>query len=308
MNSVTQLQLAPQSSQPLLPMRKSGSDNAVVGPGYALDGDQQIALAAALELEEREREEAMCVLPPTASGGVRKNRAIKNDGTLPREPRLLRLPVARRLQQLAAANCSMSVSYAQGCFTDEEHEVWTCGQNSYGELAQGDTTARKVPVRVESLVGKDVVAVAAGNEHTIILTDDGSILTAGYNDNGQCGHGSTARVGQLTALEKLRSKGAVQVHAYNGCEHTLVVLGDGRLVSFGYNYRGQLGHGNTASEPVPKLVRGLENKRVRLVSCSYYHSVVACESSELYSFGRNDFGQLGHGDTTDKSWQRVSKH
>ena len=34
-------------------------------------------------------------------------------------------------------------------------------------------------------------------------------------------------------VESREGKGAVQVHAYNGCEHTLVVLRDGRLASFG---------------------------------------------------------------------------
>jgi alpha-tubulin suppressor-like RCC1 family protein len=79
-----------------------------------------------------------------------------------------------------------------------------------------------------------------GNEHTVVLTRTGEVYTAGYNDNGQCGVGTTQRVSQLTMVEKLQGKGAVQVHAYNGCEHTLVVLQDGRLVSFGYNYRGQV--------------------------------------------------------------------
>lgn len=72
-----------------------------------------------------------------------------------------------------------------------------------------------------------------------------------------------------------------KVHAYNGCEHTLVVLDDGQMVSFGYNYRGQLGHGDTSSEPVPKPVRGLDGIRVTQVSCSYYHSVIACDNGEV---------------------------
>lgn len=76
-----------------------------------------------------------------------------------------------------------------------------------------------------------------------------------------------------------------KVHAYNGCEHTLVVLDDGQMVSFGYNYRGQLGHGNTASEPVPKPVRGLDGIRVTQVSCSYYHSVIACHNGEVMKPG-----------------------
>jgi alpha-tubulin suppressor-like RCC1 family protein len=58
------------------------------------------------------------------------------------------------------------------------------------------------------------------------------------------------RVSQLTLVEKLVGKGAVQVHAFNGCEHTLVVLADGRLVSFGYNYRGQVRY-HSASALMP---------------------------------------------------------
>lgn len=101
-----------------------------------------------------------------------------------------------------------------------------------------------------------------------------------------------------------------QVHAYNGCEHTILVTMDGRAATCGYNYRGQLGHGNTASESVPKIVRSLENRIVRLVSCSYYHTVMACEEDGsgqqyLYTFGRNDYGQLGHNDSIDR---KVPQH
>ena len=182
-------------------------------------------------------------------------------------------------------------------------EVWTCGQNSYGELAHGDTNNRKSHSQVHLLDSKEVVQVAAGNEHTAVLTRDGKIYAAGYNDNGQCGQGHQQRVSELALITQLPAgKKAVQVHAYNGCEHTMVVMEDGRLFSFGYNYRGQLGHGTTVSELVPRPVRGLEGKQVRLVSCSYYHTVVACDNDEAYSFGRNDSGQLGHGDTADKKF------
>ncbi|GMH96967.1 hypothetical protein TrST_g6277 [Triparma strigata] len=181
--------------------------------------------------------------------------------------------------------------------------VWTCGQNSYGELAQGDTNPRKSYNPVLPPLSSPVIAVAAGNEHTALLTADGRVYTAGYNDNGQCGHGHQHRVSELTLVSGLpKNRKAVQVHAYNGCEHTMVVTDDGRLYSFGYNCKGQLGHGTTASEFIPHPVRGLEGKRVRVVSCSYYHSIVACESDETYSFGRNDFGQLGHNDTTEKKF------
>ncbi|GBG28169.1 E3 ubiquitin-protein ligase HECTD3 [Hondaea fermentalgiana] len=184
----------------------------------------------------------------------------------------------------------------------EEVEVWSFGQNSYGELAHGDTITRKAPKEAGVLNGKDVVQVAAGNEHTIVLTRSGKVYAVGYNDNGQCGQGNTGRVAHLSNIEFLNNKNVAQVHAYNGCEHTLCVTQEGALYSFGYNYRGQLGHGNTTSISIPQLVPGfgIPGRRVRYVSCSYYHSVVATDSGEVFSFGRNDFGQLGHGDTLDR--------
>ena len=50
---------------------------------------------------------------------------------------------------------------------------------------QGDTSTRKSPCRVTAVEGKNIVAVCAGNEHTVFLSGDGLVYTAGYNDNGQ---------------------------------------------------------------------------------------------------------------------------
>ncbi|KAE9052126.1 hypothetical protein PR001_g805 [Phytophthora rubi] len=214
------------------------------------------------------------------------------------------------LQASRAGGFSTFTNTFIGDEEEGDREVWSCGQNSYGELGHGDTANRKSFERVESLQQKDIVQIGAGNEHTIALTADGKVLTCGYNDNGQCGQGGTARVSHLSEMPKMAENAIAQVHAYNGCEHTILVTMDGRAATCGYNYRGQLGHGNTASESVPKIVRSLENKVVRLVSCSYYHTVTACEEDGggqqfVYTFGRNDYGQLGHNDSIDR---KVPQH
>ncbi|GMF58364.1 unnamed protein product [Phytophthora fragariaefolia] len=214
------------------------------------------------------------------------------------------------LQSSRAGVFSNDLSSLAGEEEEGDREVWSCGQNSYGELGHGDTASRKSFERIESLQQKDIIQIGAGNEHTIALTADGKVLTCGYNDNGQCGQGGTARVSHLSEMPKMGENVISQVHAYNGCEHTILVTMDGRAATCGYNYRGQLGHGNTASESVPKIVRSLENKIVRLVSCSYYHTVMACEEDGggqqyLYTFGRNDYGQLGHNDSIDR---KVPQH
>ena len=42
------------------------------------------------------------------------------------------------------------------------------------------------------------------------------------------------------------------------------------------------------------------SKKVMTAACSYHHSVLLCTDGTLFSFGRNDNGQLGHNDTIDK--------
>ncbi|KAG5175129.1 regulator of chromosome condensation 1/beta-lactamase-inhibitor protein II, partial [Tribonema minus] len=215
---------------------------------------------------------------------------------------------ARALLQLLEEASTVSGIQQASNGSSAHTEVWTCGQNSYGELCLGgrDTGGRQRHSLVCKLSGRGVVDVAAGNEHTVVLCSNGDVLTAGYNDNGQCGHGDKQRIANLTPIASLSeaNMGArcTQVHSYNGCEHSFAVLADGRLASFGYNCRGQLGVGTTSSETVPRLVSGggLAGHQVKDVACSYYHSIVTCTDGAVYAFGRNDFGQLGLGDVSDR--------
>ncbi|OQS06234.1 hypothetical protein THRCLA_01720 [Thraustotheca clavata] len=227
----------------------------------------------------------------------------------PHKPRFNELMIESIIAVLSTSKHQDVPNYgAESSIDDEEDcEVWSCGQNSYGELSHGDTNPRKSFERIEALQGKGIVQVCAGNEHTVALSSDGVVFTCGYNDNGQCGQGITTRIPVMTEVSKLDATflhSVNQIHAYNGCEHTVIVGGDGAVASFGYNYRGQLGLGSTSSESVPRLIRGFESKRVRLVSCSYYHTILSCTGSgnteEVYAFGRNDYGQLGLNDTLDR--------
>ena len=181
-----------------------------------------------------------------------------------------------------------------------EREVYSFGQNSYGELGHGHTEERRVPVRIEFCRGKNIVCIAAGNEHTCLLSDTGVVYAAGYNDSGQCGTGNSGRVPSLQAVESFRGHGVVKLISSNGCEHTSAVTEDGELWTCGYNARGQLGHGNKTHQSVPRLIESLRAYRVKHVSCSYYHSIVACEDGKIFGFGRNDYGQLGLGHNEDK--------
>lgn len=183
--------------------------------------------------------------------------------------------------------------------------VWSTGQNTHGELGHSDINQRRNFVKVSALDESCIVSLGAGNEHSIFVTKSGKMYVSGYNDNGQCGVGTTQTVRSPTILSSLTGEDVIQAHAYNGCEHTLAVTRDGKLFSFGYNYRGQLGLGTTSSESIPRAIKSLFSRKVVYAACSYHHSVVMCSDGTLFSFGRNDCGQLGHGDTLDKKSPQI---
>lgn len=62
---------------------------------------------------------------------------------------------------------------------------------------------------------------------------------------------------------------------------------------------GRLGHGHSGDEFLPRPVAFFSDIPVRAVACGDAHTLVLTESGSLYSFGRNQNGQLGLGSTTD---------
>lgn len=65
------------------------------------------------------------------------------------------------LRQLHAATPNGD-PWLRKCGPVDEREVWTCGQNSYGELGHSDTGTRKVHCSVKTFEGREVVDIAAG--------------------------------------------------------------------------------------------------------------------------------------------------
>eukprot|EP01114_Cavostelium_apophysatum_P023701 TRINITY_DN9013_c0_g1_i1.p1 TRINITY_DN9013_c0_g1~~TRINITY_DN9013_c0_g1_i1.p1 ORF type:complete len:439 (-),score=51.20 TRINITY_DN9013_c0_g1_i1:51-1367(-) len=72
----------------------------------------------------------------------------------------------------------------------------------------------------------------------------------------------------------------------------------GDVASFGYNFFGQLGDGNTITSAVP---RHIDLKSIVQVSCGEAHSIAISSNGLAYGWGCNRYGQLGLGDTTSRS-------
>uniref|UniRef100_A0A4W3I5X0 X-linked retinitis pigmentosa GTPase regulator n=1 Tax=Callorhinchus milii TaxID=7868 RepID=A0A4W3I5X0_CALMI len=86
-----------------------------------------------------------------------------------------------------------------------------------------------------------------------------------------------------------------------GDEHTALVTQNGKVYLFGSNNWGQLGLGTKNPVNKPTCVKALKPEKVRLAACGRNHTLVYTEQGNVYAAGGNNEGQLGLGDTEERS-------
>ncbi|MCX6854862.1 MAG: MBG domain-containing protein [Verrucomicrobia bacterium] len=182
------------------------------------------------------------------------------------------------------------------------------GSNSYGNLGNGSSDASSVPAAVVTngvLAGKIVVAVSAGNQHSLALCSDGTVAAWGANYFGQLGNngttGSSVPVA-VTATGLLSRKIVVSITA--GSYHCMALCSDGTLAAWGFNGSGELGNASMTYSSVPVAVTRnevLSGKTVVAVSAGQSHSMALFSDGTMASWGFNSYGQLGNNSTTDSS-------
>ena len=82
-------------------------------------------------------------------------------------------------------------------------ELWTWGGCETGQLGHGGNVRELLPRVVESQEGRRLMLVSAGSFHTIAVTDEGVLMSTGYNGYGQLGHRSTENELKLRVVDEL---------------------------------------------------------------------------------------------------------
>ncbi|NWZ36807.1 RPGR regulator, partial [Brachypodius atriceps] len=77
--------------------------------------------------------------------------------------------------------------------------------------------------------------------------------------------------------------------------------GKGKLYMFGSNDWGQLGLGSKSTVSKPTCVKALKPEKPKLAVCGRNHTLVYTEKGNVYAAGGNSEGQLGLGDTEERT-------
>jgi alpha-tubulin suppressor-like RCC1 family protein len=180
----------------------------------------------------------------------------------------------------------------------------------------GDFTALGFPVIVTSPLQNgtdtDWASMSYANGRAMLIKDDGTLWGWGSNQLGQLGLGDEDD--RLTPTQVGTDTDWQSVTAGNA---TLAIKTDGTLWSWGSNDNGQLGNGTSDTDPHPDPTQVGTDTDWASVSTSYGATLALKQDGTLWSWGANDFGQLGQGTSdgdphpdptqvgTDTDWNSV---
>lgn len=182
--------------------------------------------------------------------------------------------------------------------------VLTWGANEAGQLGLGTVDAvnvRRPPTVVPGASG--AVTAAAGEEFSLVLLADGSVLSWGANAEGQLGHGPAGafpRPGQAMPPVPVPAKvvgldRVTQIAA--GARFALALREDGTVMAWGDGQLGALGDGKGTGSgshyavPFPRPVSGLAG--VTAIAAGTAFGLALLEDGSVRGWGANEYGQLG---------------
>ena len=132
--------------------------------------------------------------------------------------------------------------------------------------------------------------VACGRQHFACISSDGEYINlVGSNHAGQLGSRPHYRGHDYHTIHPRTYFGSDVLKIECGLDHTLILLSNGRVATFGLGADGQLGHGDLENRYQPALVE-LEN--VIDIHSNGDWNLALTEDNKLYGWGNNEYRQI----------------
>jgi len=174
---------------------------------------------------------------------------------------------------------------------NDKGEVFTWGKNSSKQLGHPKSD---YPMKAELPEGSNIVQVACGRNHTLALTDDGMVYAWGGTKTGAQGTGKKGSEPKPTLVHAVADENIIQIAA--GEDFSLFLSSSGKVFSCGASDFGQTGQGRSNRYTVvPTHIHNLRAS-INRIACGQYHAVAISDIGEVYTWGFNKDGGLGHGD------------
>ena len=174
--------------------------------------------------------------------------------------------------------------------------LWVWGFNQYGGLGDNTVVSKSSPVQTIT-GGTNWKQVDCSRFFTAAIKTDGTLWTWGINQYGQLGDNTI--VFKSSPVQTIAG-GTNWKQVACGQFHTTAIKTDGTLWTWGSDQYGQLGDSTIVSKssPVQTIAGGTNWKQV---SCGYDHTAAIKTDGTLWTWGYNNYGQLGDNTIAYKS-------
>jgi alpha-tubulin suppressor-like RCC1 family protein len=180
--------------------------------------------------------------------------------------------------------------HALAMMSDGTLRAW--GYNQFGQLGDGFAgngsccNVAFLPLLVTGVDGLKFIDIAGGDNHSVLLQDNGQVWALGRNTAGQLGQGDFTGGPHPVPLKVKNADGTgtltgVKAVASGGSNCTMALMNDGTVMAMGENTNGQLGIGTSDgnTHPLPLAVKNLVG--VQLISMSVSHTMALASGYTL---------------------------
>uniref|UniRef100_A0A3Q4MNW4 HECT-type E3 ubiquitin transferase n=1 Tax=Neolamprologus brichardi TaxID=32507 RepID=A0A3Q4MNW4_NEOBR len=155
------------------------------------------------------------------------------------------------------------------------------------------------PIQCKALSSLGVTQIVCSEKGFLILSSSGAVYSQNYK--------STTLAPML--IHVLSSRKIVKLAAHPDGQHYLALSSNGEVFSWGCGDGGRLGHGDTTYLEEPKMIGTFNGKQagkhVVHIACGSTYSAAITADGELYTWGRGNYGRLGHGSSEDQTTPMV---
>jgi cysteine-rich repeat protein len=213
---------------------------------------------------------------------------------------------------------ALAVGGKHSCVITVNREVKCWGLNDKGQLGQdntlniGDEPEEMAALGAVNLgPGRKAKAIAAGTNHSCALLDNATVKCWGLNSSGQLGQDSTLSLGDelgemATILPVNLGNGRAATAIAAGENYTCALLDNKSIKCWGENSAGQLGQNSLTNlgDEVGEMaaLSGIElgdGRKGAIIAAGGNTTCALLDDQSLKCWGKNTFGQLGQGNTTD---------
>jgi cysteine-rich repeat protein len=192
----------------------------------------------------------------------------------------------------------VSSNYLHTCATVSDGSLWCWGLNSNAQIGDLNGSYHTSPVQLDGAGWADVYT---GLYHSCALKSDGTLWCWGGNEYGQLGSASVPTGKGSQSVVAVQLDGSNWKSASSGELHTCAIRTDDSLWCWGDNSYGQLGTGDTNSINAPVNIVATSGTTWSTVATGSNHTCAVATDGWLWCWGANTSGQLGIGNTEQRS-------